>query len=112
MTSEAKAVEEKKDDVVQSEHVVTFKNPYQFEGKEYTEIDLNLDSLTGKDFNDLTRRLKGSGWFAAIPAADPEFCMHIAALGAKLPIEFFESLPAAVYGSTVQRVGNFLMSAG
>lgn len=110
--AEAKAVEEKKEDVAKSEHVITFQKPYSFEGKEYTEVDLNLDSLTGKDFNDVTRQLKTSGWFAPIPATDPEFCMHIAARGSKLPLEFFESMPAGLYGTTVQRVSNFLMSAG
>lgn len=90
---------------------IEFKTPYNFEGKEYNEVELDLDSLTGKDFNDLTRQLKGSGWFAPIPAADPEFCMHIAARAAKLPLEFFESLPVGAYGVTVQKVSNFLMSA-
>lgn len=91
---------------------VEFSRPYSFEGKEYKEVELDLDSLTGKDFNDTLRQLKGGGWFAPMPAADPEFCMHFAAKAAKLPLEFFEGLPAGAYGQTVQKVSNFLISAG
>lgn len=90
---------------------LVFKKPYKFEEKEYKEVDLNLDALTGKDFNETLRQLKGSGWFAPIPAVDPEFCMHFAAKASKLPLEFFENLPAGEYGTAVQKVSNFLMAS-
>ena len=63
---------------------------YEFEGQKYTEIELNLDVLTGKDVSAVKRE-----WARA--------------KAAKLPIEFMENLPAKDYCAIGQEVSNFLL---
>ena len=74
---------------------------YEFEGQKYTEIELNLDVLTGKDVS--------AGNISPLVAVDTDFCVYLAAKAAKLPIEFMENLPAKDYCAIGQEVSNFLL---
>jgi len=87
-----------------------FKNPYTFEGEEVNEIELNLDSLSGKDVSAAKREWMRLGNFSAMPAADPDFCVLLAAKAAKRPYEFFDSLPAREYCAIAQEVSAFLLA--
>lgn len=86
-----------------------FTKPYNFEGKEYTELELELDSLTGRDVSSVKRQWAGEGNFSAMPSTDSDFCIMIAAKAAKKPVEFFYSLPAKEYAKLAQAVSNFLL---
>lgn len=86
-----------------------FDKPFNFEGQEYSEIDLDLESLSGEDMRAVKQLWIGEGNFAAIPAADPEFCVYTAARASKKPIEFFRALPAREYMKIAQKVSNFLL---
>lgn len=86
-----------------------FTKPYLFEEKEYKEIDLDLESMKGADFAAAKKRFTSGGNFAAMPAADSEFCAMIGAQVAKLPIEFFTGLPAKEYVKLTQEISNFLL---
>lgn len=88
----------------------TFDEPYEFEGKKYESIDMKLESMTGADFVKVKKGWAKEGNFAAVPAADCEFCMRFAALAAKLPLEFFEALPVHEYNKLYTTVFNFLMA--
>lgn len=76
------------------EFVVKLSAPYQFEGKEYTELDLSgMAKLTGKDFRLVemivaSRRQNIVGAEQTITGA-----CAIAAQATGLTIEFFEGLP-------------------
>lgn len=87
-----------------------FKEPYTFEGVEYTEIDLDLESLTGRDLSEAKKEFTALGVFAVIPAVDSDFCAAVAARAAKQPIDFFHGLPAKEYSQITQKVSNFLMA--
>ena len=86
-----------------------FAKPYTFDGKEYKEIDLDLDSLKGFDIAAAKKKFTSGGNFAAIPAADSEFCAMLGAQVANLPVEFFKGLPAKEYIKLTQEISNFLM---
>lgn len=88
----------------------TFSKPYTFEGQEYTEIDCDLEGLTGKDVSAAKRDWSSQGNFSAVITADLEFCSYVAAKAAKLPIEFFEGLPAKDYCRISTAVSNFLLT--
>lgn len=78
-----------------SEYVIEFKNPYIFEEKEYTQIDLSgLESLTAKDLMDAEKQFAASGQVAAINEMSLGYVCIVAAKASKQPVEFFEKLPA------------------
>lgn len=82
---------------------------YEFEGKKYTEIDLNIEEMTGKDVAAAKRMWSRAGNYSPLMTADMEFCMCLAAKSAKLPIEFMEGLPAKDYCAIGQQVSGFLL---
>jgi len=87
----------------------TFSKPFEFEGKTYEFIEYDLNGLKGSDIAKVKREFNKAGNFSVIPAMDSEFCALILAKVAKLPLEFFNELPAKDYCSLTQEVGNFLM---
>lgn len=86
-----------------------FDKPFNFEGKEYKEVDIPLDGLTGQDISAAKREWAGSGNFSPVPAADSDFCAAVAARATKLPVDFFYALPAKEYTKLTQAVSNFLL---
>lgn len=86
----------------------TFKTPFHFEGKDYPDIDMDLDGLTGQDLSDVKRRWAAAGNFSPLPSTDMDFCAEVAATAAKLPVEFFQALPAREFNKVTQAVSNFL----
>lgn len=86
-----------------------FKKPYEFENVIYSEIEFDLDSLTGADLSDVKRQWAAAGNYSPLPTTDADFCVYILARVAKKPIEFFTGLPARDYCAITQQVSNFLM---
>jgi hypothetical protein len=78
-----------------NQYLIEFKNPYIFEDKEYTQIDLiGLESLTAKDLIDAEKQFAASGQVAAINEMNIGYVCIVAAKASKQPVEFFEKLPA------------------
>ena len=82
---------------------------YEFEGQKYTEIEIDLDVLTGKDVSAAKREWTRAGNFSPLMASDTDFCVYPSAKAAKQPIEFMEGLPAKDYCAIGQEVANFLL---
>ncbi|MEK4883674.1 hypothetical protein NST81_02935 [Bacillus sp. FSL W8-0223] len=77
------------------EGVVEFKKPYTFEGKEYTSIDLSgIDDLSGNDLLEADKIYSASGQFSPVPELTLAYTFAIASRATKLPLEFFNNLPA------------------
>lgn len=95
--------------------VITFKKPYKFEGKEYTEIDLSgLDDLQASDMiavNNYMKRTSGGGNIDVMPEVSLEYACVFASKAAKLPIEFFTSLPPKEAMKVKNRVMGFLFGS-
>lgn len=87
----------------------TFKEPVNFEGVEYTELDLELESLKGSDISEAKREWAAAGNFSPVPASDLDFCAIVAARASKQPLEMIMDLPAKEYTKLCQSVSNFLM---
>lgn len=87
-----------------------FTKPYEFEGKTYDKLVLDLESLTGADISVVKRTYAAGGNYSPIPATDSDYCILIAARLAKQPIEFFNALPARDYLALSQSVSNFLLA--
>ena len=88
----------------------TFKKPYEFEEVTYTEIEYDLESLTGADISAAKRQYATAGNFSPMPTTDLDFCAFILAKATKQPIEFFNEMPARDYCAITQTVVNFLMA--
>jgi hypothetical protein len=80
---------------MENEYLIQFKKLFIFEGKEYSELDLSgLELLTAKDLIDAERQFAAKGQVAAINEMNMEYICIVAAKASKLPVEFFEKLPA------------------
>lgn len=94
--------------------VIKFKKPYRFEGKEYTEVDLSgLDDLQASDMiavNKYMQRTSG-GVIDVMPEVSMEYACVLASKAAKLPIEFFTSLPPREAMKVKNRVMGFLFGS-
>ncbi|TYS66372.1 phage tail assembly protein [Bacillus infantis] len=74
--------------------VITFKKPYPFEGKEYTEVNLSqLEQLSGEDMIETDRIFQSEGNFAPVPEMTFAYACILAARASDKPIEFFKGLP-------------------
>lgn len=91
----------------------TFAKPFTFEGKEYKEISLDLDALTGADMLLAERQfnaIEGNNQtFVPVKELSKEFQSIIAAMAAKLPFEFMKALPANDFAKVTTQVQNFLL---
>ena len=76
--------------------LIRFRNPYCFEGREYTELDLSgLDSLTVQDAVDAQRKLFDQQEEAAslLTETTTAFARMIAVKATGYPVEFFQQMP-------------------
>ncbi len=92
-------------------NVIELKKPYNFEGQDYTEIDLSgLDKITIKDAIKIQSELFSEREVAATVLAETStaFARKIAAKATGYPIEFFKLMPRNVSKMTQQAVLSFL----
>ena len=74
---------------------VIFQKPFNFEGKEYKEVDLsNIENLATKDLIEADKIFNNTGQVALMNEMATGYTCIIASKATELPIEFFENLPA------------------
>ena len=103
---QAETNEEAMETMQEERRVVDLGKPYNFEGTEYTEIDLSgLDKLTVKDAIDIQRQLFNEREVAAamLTETTTAFARAVAAKATELPIEFFKLMPR---GASRRVLGN------
>lgn len=82
--------------------IIVLSKPYNFEGKEYTEIDLNaLEDLNTRDIIEAEKEFTETGQFEMMKEMTVGFSMIVASKATKLPTEFFIGLPAK-YGFEIK----------
>lgn len=91
---------------------VVFSKPYEFEGKTYDNIELNLEGLKGTDISAAKRQFQSLGFRSTAPVFDSDYCALVAARASKQPIEFFNGLPAPEYLEITSVVTSFLARLG
>ena len=112
-TEAAVAVSEQAEDNEEGSMIVKFKKPFIFEGKEYTELDLSgMDNMTGADMIAVNKIMqRTSGGIDVMPEVSVEYAFYFAARAAKLPVEFFTSLPPKEAIKVKNRVMGFLFGS-
>lgn len=110
--AEEKKIAQAPDESAKGEkYTLTLSRPYLFEGKEYTEIDLNgLEKLTIQDAVDAQRQLFGEGEAATAMLCETTtaFARVIAAKATELPIEFFKLMPRGISRRVVTAVQRYM----
>lgn len=94
---EALAGAEGGEDTEPEDLVLRFGKPYKFGGQEYTEVDLSgLEDVTAGALENVGKiaAKKNPGMNPALQEMSLTFCIYMAQRVAKLPLEFFEKLPA------------------
>jgi hypothetical protein len=77
------------------EFLVKFGKPYQFEGDEYTEIDLSgLESLKAQDIIEVEKQFAATGQVAPVNEMTVGYACLVAARVTGKPDLFFTNLPA------------------
>lgn len=92
--------------------VYKLTKPYQFDGVEFTEVEFDLDSVSGKEVSEAKKRLQREVPVCLILGADSDFCAHLLAIITKKPVEFYREMPARDYLELTQTVSNFLTNLG
>lgn len=114
LAMEEKAVEQTavQEDEENVSMIIKFKKPFVFEGKTYTEIDLNpLENITTGDLIAVSKYVGGNvfGRTEMNPEFSLEYACHIAARATKMPVEFFEALRPNDGLKVKNRVLNFFL---
>lgn len=94
--------------------VLKLRKPYTFEGTEYTEIDMsNLENMTGRDMSAVSKYVtkKNKGINPVTVEMSLEYAQAMATRVTKMPIEFFENLPARDCAELKGLVVGFLYGA-
>lgn len=86
-----------------------FKTPYTFEDIEYTEIEIPIENLSGKDVLKIQKDWKSKGNFDPMINSNHEYCLELASVASGHPIEFFLEMPANEMSKVAQAVSLFLM---
>lgn len=88
--------------------VIEFKKPYTFDGNEYKEINIDLDSLTGADLLRVGKQYKKEGNSSPMKTLDETYHVMVAAKASGQKVEFFENLPAPEFVKVTTEVMAFL----
>lgn len=87
---------------------ITLKKPCSFEGKEYTELDLDFDSLTGQDLIDATSEARARGDKSVVIELSKMYQAVVAARAAKVLPDLIVKLPAKDFVSVTSKAQSFL----
>ena len=101
------------EDTEETSMVVKFNKPFRFDGKEYTEVDLSgLDDLQASDMIAVNKYMqRTSSGIDVMPEVSLEYACVLASKAARLPIEFFTSLPPREAMKVKNRVMGFLFGS-
>ena len=86
-----------------------FKKAVSFEGKEFTELDLDLDGLTGGDLIKASRESAILGDVNPVQELSMTYLAVVAAKAAKVNVDMILALPASEFSKVKVEVQNFLL---
>ncbi|NPV30558.1 MAG: phage tail assembly protein [Firmicutes bacterium] len=87
---------------------VVLSKPFVFEDKEYREIEMDLEGLTGRDLINAANVAKTLGDPSPVAELSKAYLAAVAARAAKVPVELITSLPAKDFTAVTLAVQNFL----
>lgn len=88
---------------------IVLSRPFVFEDKEYKEIVMDFEGLTGQDLISASNTAKTLGDASLVFAeASKAYLAAVAAQAAKVPVELIMALPAKDFTAVTLAVQNFL----
>lgn len=88
---------------------ITLSKPFSYESKEYVDLTLDIENMTGEDLETAERLLRATGDTPVVPELSKAYQAILAARAAKVSIEMIRALPAKDYSRVTMAIGNFLM---
>ena len=89
---------------------IHLKKPIEHEGQTVTELELDLEGLTGEDMTQAeAEHAVMTGGASSVLELSKAYLMHVAARAAKLPVETIKSLDARDFTRVTMEVQNFLL---
>ncbi len=94
-----------------STFVLKFKRPISYNGKDYTELAFDFESLTGRDSLEVEKELTRSGVQIVAPAFNGEYIVRIAARACTVQVGYDVVYEMSItdYNKLRSAVRNFLM---
>lgn len=86
---------------------VTLKKPFEFEGQTYSELVLDLDSLTGQDMIDAEAEARAAGDRSIMLETSKTYLAIVAAKAGKVPVDMLKNLPAKEFTKITAQVQSF-----
>lgn len=87
---------------------IKLSKPFAFEGKEYTELELNLEALTGKDMINAEAEAKTISIIGSVAEFSKAYLAVLAAKAAKVPVDLIMGLSGKDFSRMTVEVQNFL----
>lgn len=91
-----------------SENVIKLSKAITFEENEYTELNLDLEGLTGEDLVQAEKEYAADGGTAPVLELSKGYLSIVAARAAKVPAALMNKLPAKDFSKITITVQNFL----
>ncbi|HOV79363.1 MAG TPA: phage tail assembly protein [Bacillota bacterium] len=88
---------------------IKLSKPCAFEGKEYTELILDFDSLTGRDMISAEAEARVIAGPAPVAELSKPFLAVMAAKAAKVPVDLIVGLPANDFSKVTMAAQDFLL---
>lgn len=88
---------------------IVLSKPHVFEEKEYKELTLDCESLTGRDLIAAASESRILGDVGPVPELSKTYLAVVAAKAARVPVELIQSLPAKDFTAVTLTVQNFLL---
>ena len=85
------------------------KKPAMINGEETSEIEYDLDELTGKDIQDATKELQKRGIIVSVVETDPNYQAMLFAMASGLSYEDIQKLGAKDYNDIIILVRDFFL---
>jgi phage FluMu protein gp41 len=89
--------------------IIPLRKPFSFEGKEYTEIKLDVEALTGKDMIDAETEARAMGVRSIMLESSKAYQAILAARAAGVTVDLINALSAKEFSRVTGEVQSFLL---
>lgn len=86
--------------------------PIQFDGKEITELDLQLEDISGMDICEAEKAYVAQGGAPSVLELSKAFTAEVAARACGVPVELIKVLKAKDFNAVTTTVQDFLLNTG
>ena len=88
---------------------ITLFKAIKFDDKEYNELELDLDNLTGDDMIKAANESKTLGDTSNVPELSKTYLAVVAAKAAKIPVDLLFKVSGKDFSQITMEVQNFLL---